>query len=117
MEASNYCIISTTTDTKENATIISASLLNKELVACVQSSVTQSAYKWQEKIVESEEILIHFKTKKSLFDAIKKEILAVHTYDVPEIIMVPLLNANIEYLQWIDEVTCGSCGSNETLSA
>jgi len=113
MEASNYCIISTTTDTKENASIISASLLNKELVACVQSSVTQSAYKWREKIVESEEILIHFKTKQSLFDQIKKEILAVHTYDVPEIIMVPLLNANSEYLQWIDKVTCGTCGSNE----
>ena len=114
MEASNYCIISTTTDTTENASIISVSLLNKELVACVQSNVTQSAYKWQGNIVESEEILIHFKTRKSLFEEIKKEILALHTYDVPEIIMVPLLNANVDYLQWIDEVTTTN---NATLSA
>ncbi len=105
MEASDYCIVSTTTDTKENAKIISSDLLQKKLIACAQSTTTQSSYRWQGKIIESDEILLQMKTKKSLFEHIKKEIKDLHTYDVPEIIMIPLLDANEFYLQWIEEET------------
>jgi len=105
MEASDYCIVSTTTDTKENANIISSDLLRKRLIACSQRTTTQSAYKWQGKIIESDEILLQMKTKKSLFEHIKKEIETLHTYDVPEIIMIPLLDANEFYLQWIEKET------------
>ena len=105
MEASDYCIVSTTTDTKENADAISSTLLQKRLVACAQSTTTQSSYRWQGKIIESDEIQLQMKTKKSLFDYIKKEVKTLHTYDVPEIIMIPLLDANKLYLQWIEEET------------
>ena len=105
MEASDYCIVSTTTDTKENADTISSDLLQKKLIACAQRTTTQSSYRWQEKIIESDEILLQMKTKTSLFEHIKKEIESIHTYDVPEIIMIPLLDANDFYLQWIEEET------------
>ena len=105
MEASDYCIVSTTTDTKENADTISGDLLQKKLIACAQCTTTQSSYRWQGKIIESDEILLQMKTKKSLFEHIKKEIESIHTYDVPEIIMIPLLDANDFYLQWIEEET------------
>lgn len=105
MEASDYCIISTTTDTKENADTISQTLLEKKLIACAHRTTTQSAYRWKEKIIESDEILLQMKTKKSLFDHIKKEIESLHTYEVPEIIMIPLLDANEFYLQWIEKET------------
>jgi periplasmic divalent cation tolerance protein len=105
MEASNYCIVSTTTDTKENASIISKTLLEKKLIACAQQTTTQSSYRWQGKIIESDEILLQMKTKKSLFDHIKKEIKSLHTYEVPEIIMIPLLDANTFYLEWIEKET------------
>ena len=105
MKASDYCIISTTTDSKENADAITQLLLEKKLIACVQSATIQSAYHWQGKIIKSEEILLQMKTKKSLFEQIQTEIEHLHTYDVPEIIMVPLTGANISYLQWIEEVT------------
>jgi len=105
MEASDYCIVSTTTDTKENANIISSDLLQKKLIACAQRTTTQSSYRWQGKIIESDEILLQMKTKKSLFEHIKKEIESIHTYDVPEIIMIPLLDANEFYLQWIEKET------------
>jgi len=105
MEASNYCVINTTTDSKENADAITQLLLEKKLIACVQSTVIQSAYRWQGKIIKSEEILLQMKTKKSLFKQIQTEIEHLHTYDVPEIIMIPLAGANISYLQWIEEVT------------
>ena len=105
MKASDYCIISTTTDTKENANTISTELLQKKLIACAQRTTTQSSYRWKGKIIESDEILLQMKTKKSLFDYIKKEIESLHTYDVPEIIMIPLLDANTFYLEWIDKET------------
>jgi periplasmic divalent cation tolerance protein len=105
MEASDYCIITTTTDTKENAEVISRVLLEKKLVACVQSATIQSAYHWEGKIIQSEEIRLHIKSRRSLFETIQKEIANLHTYDVPEIIMVPMAGANPEYLQWIEEET------------
>jgi len=105
MEASDYCIVSTTTDTIENANIISKTLLEKKLIACAQRITTQSSYRWQGKIIESDEILLQMKTKKSLFGHIKNEIETLHTYEVPEIIMIPLLDANIFYLEWIEKET------------
>lgn len=105
MEASDYCIITTTTDTKKNADLITRVLLEKKLVACVQSTTIQSAYHWQEKIIHAEEIHLQMKTKRSLFETIQTEIGHLHTYDLPEIIMVPFSGANPEYLQWIDEET------------
>ena len=105
MEASDYCIISTTTDSKENADAITQLLLEKKLIACVQSTVIQSAYHWQGKIIKSEEILLQMKTRKSLFEKIQTEIEYLHTYDAPEIIMVPMADANASYLQWIEEET------------
>ena len=105
MKPSDYCIVSTTTDSKENAEAITESLLQKKLIACVQSSTIDSSYKWQGKIIRAKEIRLQMKTKKSLFEQIKDEIETLHTYDVPEIIMVPLLDANDFYLKWIDAET------------
>ena len=105
MEASDYCIITTTTDSKENANAITQRLLEKKLVACVQSTTIQSAYHWEEKITKSEEIHLQMKTKRSLFENIQTEIEHLHTYDVPEIIMIPMEGANLHYLQWIEEET------------
>jgi len=45
------------------------------------------------------------KTKASLFEEIKVQIEALHSYDVPEIIMTPILDANDDYLKWIEEET------------
>lgn len=105
MDASDFCIITTTTDTKDNADAITELLLEKKLVACVQSSTIQSAYHWQGGIVRSEEILLQLKTQKALFKTIQTQIEALHTYDVPEIIMLSIEDANSAYLQWIKEVT------------
>lgn len=105
MEASDYCIISTATDSKENADAMTQILLEKNLVACVQSTIIQSTYRWEGNITESEEILLQMKSKRSLFDKIRTEIEQLHTYDVPEIIMIPLAGANTSYLRWIEEVT------------
>jgi len=108
MEAYEYCIITTTTDSKENAETIIQFLVENKLVACVQSTNVQSTYYWGGSITESEEILLQMKTKRSLYDKVQAHIEHLHAYDVPEIIMVPLAGANRSYLQWIEEVTINS---------
>lgn len=108
MEAFDYCIVTTTTDSKENAEAITQLLLEKKLVACVQSTTIQSAYRWGGEITESEEILLAMKTKRALFEKVQAEIEHLHAYDVPEILMVPLAGANRSYLHWIEEVTAAS---------
>ncbi|HEY9190613.1 MAG TPA: divalent-cation tolerance protein CutA [Sulfurovum sp.] len=103
MEASEYCIITTTTDSKQNAEAITQQLLEKKLVACVQSFPVQSAYHWEGKITASEEILLQMKTKRALFEKVMAEIEHLHAYEVPEILMVPLAAANRGYLEWLEE--------------
>lgn len=105
MKASEYGIVTTTTDSKENAEAITQSLLEKRLVACVQSFTIQSTYHWEGKITDSEEILLQMKTKRTLFEKIQTVIAQLHAYDVPEILMVPLTEANSPYLQWLDGET------------
>ncbi|HFQ62079.1 MAG TPA: divalent-cation tolerance protein CutA [Epsilonproteobacteria bacterium] len=105
MAASEYCTITVTTDTLENATLITQTLLEKRLVACVQSHSVQSAYRWQGKIITTEEIRLDLKTKVTLFDEIKMLILELHTYDVPEILMFHCDGGNGYYFQWIEEET------------
>jgi periplasmic divalent cation tolerance protein len=103
MKASDYCLIITTTDTKENADAITQLLLEEKLVACVQSTMIQSSYHWERKIIKSEEIHLQMKSKRSLFEKVQRAIEHLHTYDVPEIIMLPIEDANPSYLQWLEE--------------
>ena len=105
MKTTNYCIITTTIDDENIADRISTTLLKDHLVACVQSHTVQSKYHWNGTLETSEEILLQMKTKASLFEEIKVQIEALHSYDVPEIIMTPILDANDDYLKWIEEET------------
>jgi len=105
MAASDYCMITVTTDTPENASLLTQTLLEKKLVACVQSHTVKSAYRWQGKIITTEEIRLELKTKVALFDKIKMLILKLHTYDVPEILMFNCDGGNGYYFKWIKEET------------
>ncbi len=105
MKTTNYCIITTTIDDKNIADQISTVLLQDHLVACVQSHTIQSRYHWNSTLEISEEILLQMKTKVSLFKEVKVQIEALHSYDVPEIIMTPILDANESYLKWIEKET------------
>ena len=105
MKTTNYCIITTTIDDEHVADQICTTLLRDHLVACIQGYTVQSKYHWNCTLETSEEILLQMKTKVSLFEEVKVQIEALHTYDVPEIIMTSILDANKDYLKWIEEET------------
>ncbi len=97
-----YCIITTTIDDKKITQLLINRLLEKRLVACAQTHIIKSHYHWQGKIEEASEIIISFKTKRSFFKSIEAEIISLHSYELPEIIMVPILDGSDSYLAWID---------------
>lgn len=101
-----YCIIFMTCPDKRVANKIADVLLKKKLIACANIVPNiKSKYWWKGKIEQSAEILVMMKTKQKLFDAAKKEISALHPYDVPEIVCVKINKGSEDYLDWIKGVT------------
>jgi len=98
-------IFITCKDIKE-ARKISKTLLEQKLVACTNIiKGVSSSYWWKGKIENSNEALITAKTTKKLFDKVVLAVKKIHSYQVPEIIAVPIISGNPDYLKWIKEVT------------
>ena len=99
-------IIFVTCKDKEEAEKISLKLLEDHLVACVNivDHVT-SLFHWEGKIDRASEILLSIKTRHDLFDAVKHAVKDIHSYDVPEIIAIPIVEGDEDYLNWIKKET------------
>ena len=105
-----YGIIITTTDSEEEARSLSAKLVESRLAACVQVSGITSFYTWKGEVHNDPEYRLLIKTGKDLYHKTESFIRENHSYEVPEIIEVPIRSGLEEYLGWISEVTEGSHG-------
>ncbi|MFO6423102.1 divalent-cation tolerance protein CutA [Motilimonas sp. KMU-193] len=85
---------------------IATEILNAKLAACVtmQPNV-YSMYHWQGEINQDREVLMMIKTCATLFEPLAEAIKAIHSYDTPEIIALPISQGEPRYLNWIDQVT------------
>jgi periplasmic divalent cation tolerance protein len=101
-----YIEIKTTTGSRDEAMIIAQYLVGKKLAACVQilGPIT-SIYRWRGKLETAQEWLCLIKTQQDLFDKTEAAIKKLHSYEIPEIIAVPIVKGSKEYLQWIHEET------------
>lgn len=104
-----YILVLITTPSKEVGEQISNVLLEKKLAACVNMlAPVNSIYTWQGATAQDEETLLIVKSKAELFqDQLVPAVQAIHPYEVPEIIALPILLGSASYLSWIDEVTQG----------
>ncbi|MBU0600644.1 divalent-cation tolerance protein CutA [bacterium] len=106
MEKLSYLVIFITTPTYEEAKDIAHRLLNEKKVACVNIvSGVFSLFWWQGKIDSSKEALLVIKTQEKFLEEIIKLVKGIHSYKVPEIIALPIIGGNQEYLKWISEST------------
>jgi periplasmic divalent cation tolerance protein len=102
----NYIIVLTTCDSDCCASSIAESLVAKKLAACVNIvKGIESVYQWQGKIEHDKEILLLIKTRKSLFTKVQNAIQELHSYELPEIIAVPIDTGETNYLNWIKSAT------------
>lgn len=88
---------------------IAAAIVAEKLAACVNILPTVlSVYTWQEKIEQEQETLLMIKTTTSCYAALEAKLLALHPYDTPEIIAVPVEKGAISYLNWVSDSTLSS---------
>ncbi len=100
-----YCIILTTCPNNEEAKTLSLKILEGKLAACVQLFAITSYYHWKGKTHQEPEIRLLIKTKESLYKKLEEFILQNHSYEVPEIVQIPITKGSEEYLAWMDENT------------
>ena len=99
----DYSMIISTFPDIESAKKTSKMLVEKKLVACAQMFPIHSVYTWQGKVCEDDEVTLIIKSKSALFDNIAATIRDNHTYEVPEIIQLPITAGLQDYLLWIDD--------------
>jgi len=99
-------VILSTVSSKREAQKIAKLLLEKHLVACVNIvSSVESHYWWEGKLTKSQEYLLIIKARKSSFSKIERAIQKAHSYDIPEIIALPITEGSKPYLSWLKEST------------
>ena len=103
-----YIIVLITAKNVREANKIATKLVKDKVVACANIvKGIKSIFWWQEKIDTANEVLLILKTKKSCFKKIVKTATLLHSYEVPEIIALPIIDGSRDYLKWIEE----SCAS------
>ena len=101
----DYCIVLCTCPDYATAEKIARQLADLKLVACTNIiSHLTSIYPWKGKLVQGCETLMVMKTNKKQLADLEKAIVAVHPYEFPEFIALPIIYGNSQYLQWVDQV-------------
>ncbi|MCX5666037.1 MAG: divalent-cation tolerance protein CutA [Candidatus Omnitrophica bacterium] len=102
--AKNYILIMVTCRSEEEARKISERLLAKRLVACANIlPKIESRFWWKGKVDSASELLLTMKTVRSNFKKIESEVKRLHSYEVPEIIALPIVLGSRDYLDWISQ--------------
>ena len=105
------CIVLTTTASDEEAERIARALLEEKLAACVQVQAVTSLYRWKGEIARDAERLLFIKTTADRWDAVRDRIVALHSYETPEILRVPVEASLDRYLAWLGYETRPDCGN------
>lgn len=84
---------------------IARALVERRLAACVNilRAPVESVYRWKGKVESAREVLLVIKTTRKRFAALEAEVRRLHSYDVPEIIAVPVVRGSRKYLAWVSE--------------
>ena len=99
-------VIYITVPNEEEGVKIARALVEERLAGCVNIlRPVRSIYRWQGNIEDDSEALLMVKTQKRLFDQLAGRVRALHSYTVPEIIAMPIVEGSEDYLKWLKEVT------------
>ena len=94
-------IVLTTVEDDLDAKKLADALIRSNLAACVQFSKTRSVYRWKDNIQSSQEYVLNVKTRHEFAEKVVSFIKENHTYEVPEIVVLPILSGYQPYLDWI----------------
>jgi len=98
----SFIIVLITAPNKHEAANIVRTLLEEKLIACANIlDKVHSLFWWREKVEDEEESLVLMKSKQTLFKKLSDRITELHSYDVPEILALPIVKGSQAYLDWI----------------
>src|SRR5262245_36745899 len=99
-----FIVVYVTTGSAQEGDKIARTLVEEQLAACVnRTAPVQSIYRWQGNVEQNQEELLMIKTRRELFPALNRRIRELHSYAVPEIIGLPVLEGDRDYLRWLGE--------------
>ena len=106
-----FVIVYVTAGSPAEADRVARALVEERLAACVSRiGPIQSVYRWEGKLEQSEEQLLIIKTPKEFFAALEKRVRELHSYAVPEIVALPIVDGSQDYLRWLGEQATGGTG-------
>jgi periplasmic divalent cation tolerance protein len=99
-----YVVVLVTAPSLAEAESLATGLLEAKLVACANLLPgVQSLFWWDGRIDRADEVLLVMKTRSERLDAVVEAVAAAHSYEVPEVVALPILGGHAPYLRWIDE--------------
>ena len=98
-----YGIVLVTASSQEEGKAIAKALIEAKLAACVTIMPVHSIYTWQGQVMDEQEWQMVIKTELRQFPLLENKIRELHSYEVPEIIALPIVAGSAPYLQWISE--------------
>ena len=103
MQQPGYIVVFITVKEPEEAQKIAKALVKRRQAACVNILPgVSSHFWWKDKLDTADECLVIVKSRESLLPDIIKSVRKIHSYSIPEIIALPIIGGNREYLEWID---------------
>ncbi|MBI5000803.1 MAG: divalent-cation tolerance protein CutA [Euryarchaeota archaeon] len=102
-QADGFVLLITTTSSRREADLIADGLVGGGLAACVNVVQVDSTYKWKGQVERAGEFMLFCKTRADLTDRAAEKIRGIHSYEVPEIIVIPIQKGSAPYLEWLGE--------------
>ena len=100
----SHIVVFVTVGNREEASHLARVLVEERLAACVNLlPAMASTYWWRGQIEQADEVLLVMKTRQDLLEQLTARVRELHSYTVPEVIAVPIVGGNPDYLAWIDE--------------
>ena len=96
-------VVFTACESSEEAKKLARHLVETRVAACVNIIPGAfSVFRWEGKVDEASEWLLIVKTTRARLDDLKVELRRIHSYSVPEVVAVPIVDGSEDYLEWVD---------------
>ena len=105
VQETKYRVVLVTCATLEEGRKIARGVVEKHLAACVNivTHAVESIYTWEGKLEDSSEYLFIIKTSDERLGELEREVMALHSYDTPEFVVLPIVAGSEQYLKWVGE--------------
>lgn len=109
-------VVLVTCGSAEEASRMARVLVEERVAACVNiSGPIRSVYRWKRKLCDDAEVLLVIKTSRALFDRVRRTVERLHSYQVPEVLCLPVIDGAPNYLNWLSASLGGELGPRPPL--